>query len=78
MDDATPIKMSELREGSLGRLDSHEVGIPVYLRAVLRPDSGGAGPFEVITNVATRVCVGRSILSHVPVSGSVPSRNSKA
>ena len=32
--------MSQFREGSLGRLSSHEVGIPVYWRAALIPDFG--------------------------------------
>lgn len=32
--------MSQFREGSLGRLSSHEVGIPVYWSAALIPDFG--------------------------------------
>jgi len=32
------MKMSQLREGSFGRLSSQDVGIPMYLRAVRKPD----------------------------------------
>ena len=47
------MKMSQFREGTLGRLESHDWGIPVYLRAAFMPDSwarGGAGvaPLEDI------------------------------
>jgi len=38
MDEATPTKMSQLREGSFGRLASQDVGIPTYLRAVRTPE----------------------------------------
>lgn len=39
--------MSQLREGSLGRLSSQEVGMPVYLSAVRMPERrrGVAGEF---------------------------------
>ena len=33
------MKMSQFREGTLGRLESHDWGIPVYLRAAFMPDS---------------------------------------
>ena len=39
----TPRKISQFREGRLGRLSSHEGGIPVYWRTVLKPDCGGLG-----------------------------------
>ena len=35
--------MSQLREGRLGRLSSHDGGIPVYCRTVFTPDCGGFG-----------------------------------
>lgn len=37
--------MSQFREGSLGRLSSHEVGIPVYRRTIFTPDMRGGGGF---------------------------------
>lgn len=47
--------MSQFREGSLGRLSSHEGGIPVYCRTVFTPESGRfvggivlSPPFELI------------------------------
>ena len=43
MEDVTDIKISQFREGSLGRLSSHEGGIPVYWRAALIPDMGLLG-----------------------------------
>ena len=47
------MKMSQFREGSLGRLESHDWGIPVYLRAAFMPDSWtwgavGVAPLEDI------------------------------
>jgi len=39
------MKMSQLREGSFGRLANQDVGIPTYLRAVRTPE----GP-EGVTN----------------------------
>lgn len=53
MEDVTPMKMSQFRDGNFGRFDNQEAGIPVYLRAAFKPDSGGGGggkpgPLEVI------------------------------
>ncbi len=42
MEDVTVRKMSQLRDGSLGRLESHDFGIPVYSRAERIPDFGGS------------------------------------
>ena len=44
------MKISQLRDGSLGRLESHDVGIPVYRRAVEAPlgfgvSAAGGGSF---------------------------------
>jgi hypothetical protein len=36
-------KMSQFRDGSLGRLENHEEGIPVYWSAERIPDFGGWG-----------------------------------
>lgn len=33
------MKMSQFREGSFGRLESHDWGMPVYFRAAFMPDS---------------------------------------
>ena len=49
MEDVTEMKMSQFRDGSLGRF-SHDFGIPVYWRTVRMPDGGigvaeGAGGF---------------------------------
>lgn len=48
-EDVTEIKISQFREGSVGRLLSHEAGIPVYSRAVFMPDflAMGGGIEEV-------------------------------
>lgn len=43
MEDVTERKISQFREGSLGRLSSQETGIPVYFRAVRNPE--GLGDF---------------------------------
>lgn len=50
MDEVTPMKMSQLRDGSFGRLSSQEVGSPVYLRAVRIPDDfcGATGGFSTL------------------------------
>lgn len=51
IEEVTPMNISQFREGNLGRLASQDAGMPVYLRAVRRPDSGGGGggrPLEVI------------------------------
>lgn len=42
------MKMSQLREGSFGRLSSQEAGMPVYLRAVRIPEGffGVTGSFS--------------------------------
>ncbi len=42
MEDVMVQKMSQLRDGSLGRLESHNLGIPVYSRAEQIPDFGGS------------------------------------
>ena len=52
--------MSQFREGSLGRLESHDWGIPVYFKAALMPDSwawgaGGPGPLEDIDSATSRM-----------------------
>lgn len=41
MEDVRERKMSQFREGSFGRFESHEEGIPVYWRTVRMPDFGG-------------------------------------
>jgi hypothetical protein len=47
MVEVTPMKMSQFREGSFGRLESHDWGMPVYLRAAFIPDSWTWGAAEV-------------------------------
>ncbi len=42
MEDVTVRKMGQLHDGSLGRLESHDFGIPVYSRAEQIPDFGGS------------------------------------
>jgi hypothetical protein len=41
MEEVKERNMSQLRDGSFGRLESHEGGIPVYWRTVRMPDLGG-------------------------------------
>ena len=43
MVEVVPRKMSQLREGSEGRLSSQEGGMPVYCRTMRTPDCGDLG-----------------------------------
>jgi hypothetical protein len=42
IEDVTPMNISQFRDGNFGRLESQESGIPVYLSAAFKPDSGRA------------------------------------
>jgi hypothetical protein len=55
--------MSQFREGSLGRFESQEAGIPVYLRAARNPEfeGGGDGEEEDWTELMPALMVKRRI-----------------
>lgn len=53
------MNMSQFLEGSFGRLESHDWGMPVYFRAAFMPDSWtfgavGPAPFEDIGLATSR------------------------
>ncbi len=64
MEDVTVRKMSQLRDGSLGRLESHDLGIPVYSRAERIPDFGGSVfiPASSAIRFVVNLCLERNFL----------------
>lgn len=47
--EVTERKISQFRDGSFGRLSSHEGGMPVYCSTVFMPDCGGCGPRNTLS-----------------------------
>ncbi len=64
MEDVMVRKMSQLRDSSLGRLESHNLGISVYSRAERLPDFGGSVfiPASRAIRFVVNLCLERKFL----------------